>query len=69
MVGHRSTGLPECGSTESSAPNLVLFIFNFLQSQESSLDLSSGQAIEAVSDFLAKGLFSHAPSMKPRPQG
>ena len=30
MVGHRSTSLPECGPTESSAPE-PCFFFNFLK--------------------------------------
>ena len=30
MIDHRSTGLPECGPTETSAPKPCLF-FNFLQ--------------------------------------
>ena len=29
MIDHRSTGLPECGPTETSAPEP--FFFNFLQ--------------------------------------
>ena len=30
MIDHRSTGLPECGPTEISAPE-HFFFFNFLQ--------------------------------------
>ena len=30
MIDHRSTGLPECGPTETSAPE-PCFFFNFLQ--------------------------------------
>ena len=47
MVGHRSTGLPECGPTESSAPEpcfssilLVLFL-NFHSSDYDGIDASS----------------------------
>ena len=29
MVGHRSTGLPECGPTESSAPEPCYFWFHY----------------------------------------
>ena len=31
MVGHRSTGLPECGPTESSAPEPCLYFLLFEQ--------------------------------------
>ena len=44
MVGHRSTGLPECGPTESSAPEPCFIHFDFffvLQKQREELENSS----------------------------
>ena len=37
MVGHRSTGLPECGPTESSAPEPCFFYFYLFKVGERSL--------------------------------